>query len=87
MNNNPKPWDRKLWSVTLTPKYGKPLFISSTFQWTSAEDGIPHKWCEPRRVLLFQNRRSARAWIQEKIPWDKRKPYRVVRVRELVEVI
>ena len=84
----PKPWDRKLWGVVFVDLMANPILLGSG--WLNRTDqGTPHSLDEPSRTLLFTTRYSARTWAREKNKrhWNDSKPYRVVRVRELVEVI
>ena len=85
----PRPWDRKLWGVTLMPtqpeRGERPLLLGSL-----CDDGVVRRGAypgEPTRKLLFQSRKDCRAWIKAHRGDYFGKHYRCVRVRERVEVI
>ncbi|MDE2470260.1 MAG: hypothetical protein KGL35_16300 [Bradyrhizobium sp.] len=85
----PRPWDRKLWGVTLMPTQPesgeRPLLLGSLW-----DDGVEERGAypgEPTRAFLFQTRNECRAWIKARRGDFFGKHYRCVRVRERVEVL
>lgn len=85
MKTNPKPWDRKLWGVVLdSATSARSLLIGDA--WDKYPPDPKRYADEPSRVLIFRTRAGAKAWCNARevvLGWK----YRVVRVRELVEVI
>lgn len=78
-----KPWHRNLWGIEFVSRGCKPVLIGGLWS-----ESIRERACyqgEPTRVLLFQTRKDARAWIKayDRYPSEMR----VARVRETVKVI
>lgn len=90
MKSNPKPWDRKLWGVVYEAK-GLPSRSLLGCECDKYPLDPPRYFGESSRALTFRARYSAQQWCSKRNRRERYLKsglhYRVVRVRELVEII
>lgn len=83
----PRPWDRKLWGVIALPLWPAdlPMILAST--WDRRLHAPNYEVDESSRVLRFDTKKAAVAFIKAYTVACVKDRLRVVRIRERVEVL